>query len=75
MDSGFELDIMTYISGFNEDSFDNCYEMAVKADIFNIPFKFLHLNHLLHSKKISNRKKDLIDVDEIEKIKQSKLKD
>ena len=60
-------------SGFNKDSFDNCYEMAIEADIFQIPLKFLHLNHLLDSKKISNRQKDIIDVDELEKIKQSKL--
>lgn len=75
LDSGFELDIMTYISGFNKDSFDNCYEMAIEADIFQIPLKFLHLNHLLDSKKISNGQKDIIDVDELEKIRQSKLND
>jgi hypothetical protein len=72
LDSGFELDIMTYISGFNKDSFDNCNKMAVEADVFNIPLKFLHLHHLLDSKKISNRQKNIIDVDELEKIKQYK---
>jgi hypothetical protein len=49
--------------------------MAIEADIFQIPVKFLHLNHLLDSKKISNRQKDIIDVDELEKIRQTKLND
>ena len=73
LDSGFELDIMTYIAGFDKNSFDTCYQMAVEAIIAEISVKFLHINHLLDSKKLTNRQKDIIDVDELEKIKQSKL--
>lgn len=69
LDSGFELDIMTYIAGFTKESFDICYKMAVEAIIASIPIKFLHLNHLLDSKKISNRTKDILDISELEKIK------
>lgn len=68
LDSGFELDIMTHIAGFNKESFDQCYEMAVEAIIAEIPIKFLHINHLIASKKISNRTKDILDISELEKI-------
>jgi|JI10StandDraft_1071094.scaffolds.fasta_scaffold68789_5 hypothetical protein len=70
LDSGFELDIMTYIAGFDKESFDNCYEMAVEAIIAEIPIKFLHLNHLIDSKRIANRAKDILDISELEKIQQ-----
>ena len=46
LDSGFELDIMTYIAGFDKNSFDTCYQMAVEAIIAEISVKFLHINHL-----------------------------
>ena len=70
LDSGFELDIMTYIAGFDKNSFDTCYQMAVEAIIAEISVKFLHINHLLDSKKLTNRAKDIIDVNELEKIRQ-----
>jgi len=70
LDSGFELDIMTYIAGFDQNSFDTCYEMAVEALIANTSVKFLHINHLLDSKRLTNRAKDMLDINELEKIKQ-----
>jgi hypothetical protein len=44
--------------------------MAVEAIIANIPVKFLHINHLLNSKRLTNRAKDMLDINELEKIKQ-----
>ncbi len=69
LDSGFELDIMTYIAGFDKNSFDTCYQMAVEAIIAEIAVKFLHINHLLDSKRLTNRVKDVLDINELEKIK------
>ena len=63
------LDIMTYIAGFDKNSFDTCYQMAVEAIIAEISVKFLHINHLLDSKRLTNRVKDVLDINELEKIK------
>lgn len=68
MASGFELDIMTRIKSFTEKNFDECFEEAPIAVIYNIPIRFLHLNHLIEEKKACGRPKDLLDVIELEKI-------
>lgn len=70
--SGFELDIMTSIKGFQQIRFDECNKIAPTAIIDTIPVKFLHLNHLIEAKKASGRPKDLMDVEELEKIKKIK---
>jgi len=67
--SGFELDIMTSIKGFEQIRFDECYKIAPSAIIDTVPVKFLHLNQLIEAKKASGRPKDLIDVEELEKIR------
>ena len=68
LDNGMELDIFTKISGFEESDFSELFEQAVEMEINNITVKFLHLNHLIHTKKISNRPKDSIDIEELKKI-------
>ena len=60
---------MTYIKGFEQETFDTCYQSASTAIIFDIPIKFLHINHLIESKKACDRAKDKIDVLELERIK------
>lgn len=67
--SGFELDIMTEIKGFSNANFDECYNISPIAIIEDIPVKFLHLNKLIEAKKAASRPKDLIDIIELEKIK------
>ena len=47
--------------------------IATIADIEEIKVPFLHINHLITSKKAANRPKDQFDVIYLEKIK--KLKD
>jgi hypothetical protein len=69
--SGFSLDIMTYLKGFEQSRFEECFELASTAIIYEIPVKFLHLNHLIESKKASARPKDMIDLDELEKIRKA----
>lgn len=68
LDSGFELDIMTFIKGFDKNTFDECYKLSPTAIIQDTPVRFLHINQLIEAKKASGRLKDLLDVEELEKI-------
>ncbi len=70
--SGFELDIMTFLKGFPQQKFDECYQISPTAIIHDIPVKFLHLNQLIEAKKAAGRPKDLIDLIELEKIRDKK---
>ena len=67
--SGFELDIMTYLKGFEQEKFDDCLKVSPVAHILDIPVHFLHLNQLIESKKATGREKDLIDIIALEKIR------
>lgn len=67
--SGFELDVMTSLKGFDQKRFDECYAVSNEAIIANISVRFFHINQLIDSKKAANRLKDQLDVEELEKIK------
>ena len=72
--SGFELDVMTKLKGFEQEKFDECYKTSNEAIIENISIRFFHINQLIESKKAVNRLKDQLDIEELEKIKrQNKL--
>ncbi|WP_317899254.1 hypothetical protein [Aurantibacillus circumpalustris] len=71
LNSGFELDIMTYLKGFDQVRFDECYGLAPEAVVEDVRVKFMHINQLIEAKKASGRKKDLMDVEELEKIKKT----
>jgi hypothetical protein len=68
MDSGMYADLMTEIPGLPKDEFDKQYEMALKEEINGISIRFIHYNHLIQNKKATGRQKDLLDVQELEKI-------
>lgn len=70
--SGLELDIMTYLKGFPQERFDECLQYASTALLFGTEVKFLHLNHLIEAKKATSRNKDIVDIEELEKIKVNK---
>jgi hypothetical protein len=70
--ASLELDIMTYLKGFEQESFDSCYKISPKAIIEGIPVRFLHINQLIKNKKLTGRVKDKADVQELEKIKKKK---
>lgn len=69
LNSGFELDLMTDLNGLAQIKFDECYSIAPVALIENVQVKFLHINQLIEAKKASGRPKDLLDVEELEKIR------
>lgn len=60
---------MTTVKGLESLTFDECYNMAVVAEIEGVPVRFLHYDHLIASKKAANRLKDQLDVQELEKIR------
>lgn len=70
LSSGMELDVMTDLKNYSQLDFDECYRMAVRASIIDVNVPFLHLNHLIAEKRASSRGKDLIDAEELEKIRE-----
>lgn len=68
LNMGFTLDVLTHVKGLEHISFSECYEFAVVADIMGVTVRFLHYNHLITSKKATGRLKDLLDIEELEKI-------
>lgn len=66
---GFKLDVMTSVKGLENIGFEECYNYAVIAEIEELPVRFLHFNHLIICKKATGRPKDLLDIEELEKIK------
>jgi hypothetical protein len=73
LNNGMRLDVMIGVKGLEGLGFDQCLKYATIADIDEVKVPFLHINHLIASKKAANRSKDQIDVIYLEKIK--KLKD
>lgn len=70
LNNGLVLDIMVGVKGLENISFDQCLELATIADIDGVIIPFLHINHLIASKKAANRPKDQVDVVYLEKIKE-----
>ncbi|WP_018619029.1 hypothetical protein [Spirosoma luteum] len=52
--------------------FDDCYNRAPDASFDGIPFKVIHLNDLLIEKQATGRPKDLLDIDELTKLKKDR---
>ncbi|MFN8415216.1 MAG: DUF6036 family nucleotidyltransferase [Cytophagaceae bacterium] len=72
LSSGLALDIMTYMAGIPAEKFDECYNVASEATIYDCTIHFLHINHLIEAKLASNRSKDKIDVEELIKIRDAR---
>ncbi|HEX8331767.1 MAG TPA: nucleotidyltransferase [Segetibacter sp.] len=70
LNNGLRLDIMLDVKGLEGFTFQQCLDQASNADIDGVTVPFLHINHLIDSKKAANRPKDRIDVIYLEKIKQ-----
>ena len=69
LNNGYRLDLMVNMKGLEEISFDECYQLANKANICEVIVPFLNINHLITNKKAVNRPKDQVDVLYLEKIK------
>ena len=62
------LDIMTSVKGLENSSFNQLFEQAYVVEISETPVYFLDYNNLIKAKKASNRPKDILDIEELEKI-------
>ena len=69
LNNGTRLDLMVNVKGLEHYSFDHCLRKALAAQILDVKVPFLHINHLIESKKAANRAKDQVDVIYLEKIK------
>ncbi len=73
IDNGIELDILTEMKGIKQ-TFQECLELASKAELEGVEVPFLHINHLIDNKKALNRSKDQLDVENLEKIREARKK-
>lgn len=71
LQSGLEIDLMTELKGFEQDRFEDCFSRASLVQIREIPVRFMHYNQLIESKKAAGRTKDLLDIEELERLKKS----
>lgn len=65
---GFTLDMGYDLKAFGAVDFDSCYDRALNASFEGVPFKVIRLDDLITEKQAAGRPKDLIDVDELQKI-------
>lgn len=68
------LDIMTSVKGLENISFDELLHKAYVAEISEVPVYFLDYESLIKAKKAANRPKDILDIEELEKINKSSNK-
>ena len=71
LNMGFKLDIMVDIKGLEKIGFAECFKYAVVAEIETVIVRFLHYNHLITCKQAAGRPKDLLDIEELEKIRKA----
>ena len=72
MDDGMYADLMTDIPGLEQSDFDKYFEMATVDNVDEIMVRYLHYNHLIKNKQASGRPKDLLDIEELKRINDSK---
>lgn len=63
------LDIMTSIKGLENENFDFLLENATIILLKETPVYFLDYDSLIKAKKATNRLKDQLDIEELEKLK------
>ncbi len=71
LNMGFKLDIMVNVKGLEKIGFEECYKYSVITEIEGVMVRFLHYNHLITCKKAAGRLKDLLDIEELEKIRKA----
>jgi hypothetical protein len=68
MDDGMYADLMTDIPGLDKENYDEYLKMGTVNMVNGFEVRFLHYNHLIENKKATNRLKDQLDVQELERI-------
>jgi len=62
------LNIMTSVKGLENEDFQDLLKKAYVAEISGVPVYFLDYENLIKAKKATNRPKDILDIEELEKI-------
>ena len=62
------LDIMTSVKGLENITFEQLLEKAYIAEINDIQVYFIDYENLIIAKKAANRPKDILDIEELEKL-------
>jgi hypothetical protein len=62
---------MTNVKGLENIGFEKCFNYSIVAEIEGVAVRFLHYNHLIICKKASRRPQDLVDIEELEKIRKA----
>lgn len=65
---GLRLDIMTIVKGLEDKSFNSLLENATVVKIGETPVFFIDYDNLIIAKKASNRPKDILDIEELDKL-------
>jgi hypothetical protein len=65
---GLRLDIMTAVKGLEDKSFDSLLNDATVLMIKETPVYFIDYDNLIIAKKATNRPKDILDIEELEKL-------
>ncbi len=65
---GLRLDVMTSIKGLENEKFDNLLQNSTIVFLKEIPVYFLDYDNLIKAKKATNRPKDILDIEELEKL-------
>ncbi|WP_309608641.1 nucleotidyltransferase [Flavobacterium sp.] len=68
---GLRLDIMTNVKGLENKTFDDLLNSATVVMIDEIPVKFIDYKNLIIAKKAANRPKDILDIEELNKLNNS----
>lgn len=68
LDYGLRLDIMSSVKGLENKPFQELFDAAKIVMIDDIPVKFIDYENLIIAKKASNRPKDILDIEELEKL-------
>lgn len=65
---GLRLDVMTSIKGLENVPFEELLEKATKVILGNVAVNFIDYDNLIIAKKATNRLKDKLDLEELNKI-------
>ncbi|MFD2571591.1 nucleotidyltransferase [Spirosoma soli] len=66
---GFTLDMGYNLKAFRDVDFDVCYKRAIEVTFDGVTFKVIQLNDLITEKLATGRPKDILDIEELNKIK------
>jgi hypothetical protein len=59
---------MTSIKGLENENFDSLLQNSTIVILKEIPVYFLDYDNLIKAKKATNRPKDILDIEELEKL-------